>query len=210
MIWIKENYEIVGYVPILKKEYTDDEIREMSKYCQSQHKGWSKLSSLVMHVQGISYSYINDSPRVHNFYAPSTLYKVVSDFGYECFSGFPDFETKQYINQIFDVFENLTLYRVEQHSISFLLKKVDDISDYLSRFMDNYDIKCRIRGKLARTLLTAKSNAINLENLLNLFSDNGLVLSHSIFEEADEEIIEKVKHPRENLRPEKLVKSIYD
>ena len=32
MIWLKENHSLIGYVPILKKEYSEKNIREMSEY----------------------------------------------------------------------------------------------------------------------------------------------------------------------------------
>ena len=55
MIWLKENHSLIGYVPILKKEYSEKNIREMSE--NSCYEGWSRLSMLVMKIQGIEFSY---------------------------------------------------------------------------------------------------------------------------------------------------------
>lgn len=208
MIWIKENDEIVGYVPILKKEYTDDEIREMSKYCYSYSKGWSKLSSLVMHIQGISYAYISNRPTVDFFEAPSTLYDVSSDFNYECFFSYSDFQIEPYIKQIFDVFENLTLYKVENYTISDLSKQFNAMTAFLSRFVSGYELT-PVRNSFEHTLSIAETNATEIQYLFKFFSDNGLVLSHPLFQEADNAIIEKVKQ-RRDLRTTRLVKSIYE
>lgn len=210
MIWLKENDELVGYVPILKKEYSDAQIRRMSEYCQSDYKGWSKLSTLVMHIQGISYAYISKAPVVAFFEAPIALYDIKCDLFFECSSNnSSDPRIKSYINQIFDVFENLTLYKVEQHSISDISKKFDETASYLNHFL-NQDIFFSIRNDFNRMLSTASKNAISIQELFEVFSDNELVLSHSLFKEADDELIEELKRPRENLRSEKLVKSIYD
>ncbi len=53
MIWLKENQKLAGYVPILKKDYNEKEIRQMSEYhC---YQGWSALSRFVMKIQGIEF-----------------------------------------------------------------------------------------------------------------------------------------------------------
>lgn len=209
MIWIREKDEIVGYVPILKKEYSENEIREMSKYCHSRSKGWSKLSRLVMKIQGISYAYIQAST-ISPFEAPFTLYDVKSDFSYECFLDYySDSQVKSYIHQIFDVFENLTLYKVEHHSISQLSEKVSDMCHYLSRFVKR-DIANSVMSSFEDTLEMAGSNAKYIEDLFKLFADNSLILSHNIFEEANDEILEKVHQQRDNLSPQRLIKCSSD
>lgn len=211
MIWIKENDEIVGYVPMLKKEYSDDEILEMSKYCQSYYKGWSKLSSFVMHLQGISYAYISHKPIVDFFDAPLRLYDIKSDFYYECldFDLLPYDIVKPYTDQVFDVFENLILYKVEHYPISDLKQKVYEMADYLSNFVDSSIISSVRTNFNAVTLSIASANAKNIENLFKIFSKNGLTLSHNLFQEADDAIIEKLKQKRD-CRTGRLIKNIND
>lgn len=81
MIWIKNNGEIVGCVPMLKKKYAEEQIRQMSKY--HGYTGWSYLSETVMKIQGISYEYYGGPDEWDNYEAPKTLAEVNFSFKYE-------------------------------------------------------------------------------------------------------------------------------
>ena len=205
MIWIKENDKLVGYVPVLKKEYTDDEIRKMSEHCQYDYDRWSKSSALVMPLQVISYAYNGKKPTVDFSDVPKALYDITFDF---CFWPFIASKPISYTHQIFDVFENLTLYKVEQYSISDVTKKFDETTSYLSKFL-NEDTIFSVKNNFKNLLSTADATAKNIEDLFDCFLRNGLSLSHLLFMETSAELIEEFKQPRENLRRERLVKSIY-
>ena len=175
----------------------------MSKHFEN----WSKLSALVMHIQGISYAYLGDKPCADISDAPHTLYELNCDFNYECFYQSCNVEMHQYINQIFDVFQNLTLYEVSTYSISDLTKQINKITNYLQFLPKNCtsSLNCNFNNFLS----IADNNAKNIEKLLNTFSENNLTLSHSIFDIADEEMIKNLKQ-RRNLRKGRLIKSIHN
>jgi len=207
MIWIKENDELVGYVPVLKKVYTDDEIREMSNHSFLQPREWSKLSSLVMHIQGISYIDYDEHTMIRlTFDAPLRLYQIEHEFNYECLLPLDNSSLIPYIKQVFDVFENLTLYKVENYSISNLEKEFKEKLDYISHFIDTESINISlIYLNFQHTLSIAEQNSSNIQKLFEIFSSNGLILSHNLFEEADEEIISQLKQRRQG-RPIRLIK----
>lgn len=203
MIWIKEKNNIVGYVPVLTKQYSDDEIREMSQ----DFRGWSTLSTLVMHIQGITSSYSGDKPVVKYSNAPLTLYDITFDFHdfyreYLCFDEIP-----QYINQIFDVFQNLTIYKVSTYHIPDLTKNIDDIINHLQLFIPEKSTTS-LRSDFNNLLSIAEYNAERFEELMITFLENNLTLSDSLFDTADEEMIKTLKQ-RRKFRKGYLHKSIH-
>lgn len=210
MIWLKENHSLIGYVPVLKKEYTEKDIREMSKYHCFQ--GWSKLSGLVMQIQGIEFVYNSCYPRESYRVRPERIVDVFCDFDFECFT-FPDVPVmEKYIRQIFDLFENLTLYKVEEHSeeeikesslqVRHALKQViANLSKLPEIFqLDNIDetikeIKessLQVKRTHQRIIAYAERSATNLSKLQKMFQDKGYLLSHNIFANINETISKEI------------------
>lgn len=193
MIWIKNNEEIIGCVPILKKKYTEDQIRQMSKY--SCYSGWSNLSATVMNIQGINYEYHGSADESYSYEVPKTLAEVNFSFKYEFFWN-PSYPVVDlYIKQVFDVFENLTLYKVQHYSEEQFKEKLE----YLKR--DLSYIVCKktfssIEYELDSIMYEAEENAKTLENVLSVFSSHNLNLSNKIFQEPDNSIIEKIYKKR--------------
>lgn len=201
MIWLKENQKLVGYVPILEKEYEEMEIREMSKYhCYS---GWSKLSEFVMKIQGIEFVYYYgiDETTITDLTEVQRLVDVRFCFDFECFLQ-DDFRyyniikdslrMKIYKNQIFDVFQNLTLYKLKELSEKEAKEEIAQEKEILERLalynIDKYllDIKCR-----------AEKSSNNLSNLLKMFENNVYISGkHYLFANIDEAITKKIYEER--------------
>lgn len=187
MIWLKETHSLVGYVPILKKEYSEKNIREMSEY--SCYEGWSRLSELVMKIQGIEFSY-NDSS---NHYRVETqrLVDIRFDFGFECFLLPTDPRMEKYRSQIFEVFGNLKLYKVEEHSEEEMKEKIAQITQTLEQLVSTQTLSY-IDYDISRCISTAETASTNLFNLQKMFEDKGYLLSHDIFANINETLSKKI------------------
>ncbi len=188
MIWLKENHILVGYVPTLKKEYSEQDIREMSKY--SCYQGWSRLSKLVMQIQGIGFEY-NGGFSNHYRVETQRLVDICFNFDFECFLLPTDPRMEKYRSQIFEVFENLTLYKVEQHSKEEIKEKIAQIKHTLEQLVSiktlsgiDYDISVYIRS--------AESSFSNLCKLQKMFEDKGTPLSHDIFANINKTLSKKI------------------
>jgi len=140
--------------------------------------------------------------------ASKTLAEVNCGFEFECFLVSSDFRIKSYISDIYNVFENLTLYKVKFYSESQLKDKIESLKKELSYFIDDKTTDI-IDFDFRQTLMIAERNSEYLEKLLQLFSDNGLKLFHEIFQDADDAVI-KEAYKQRKIRKEKLSKSIYD
>ena len=192
MIWLKENHSLVGYVPILKKEYSEENIREMSEYhCYS---GWSVLSSLVMNIQGIEFSYYGSSSD-HYRVKTQRLVDICFGFNFECFTLPSDPRMKKYISQIFDVFENLTLYKVEEHSEEEIKEQIAQIKHSLEHLISSKTLSA-IDSDISYRIDDAEISATNLSNLQKIFEDKGYLLSHDIFANINKTISKKIYRKR--------------
>lgn len=192
MIWLKENHSLVGYVPILKKEYSEENIREMSEY--HYYGDWSALSILVMEIQGIEFSYYGG---FSNHYRVKTqrLVDICFGFGFECFV-FPSApKMEKYISQIFDVFENLTLYKVEEHSEKELKERIAQIKHTLEQLVSTKTLSA-IDFDISDLIDDAESSATNLSNLQKIFEDKGYLLSHDIFANINKTLSKKIYKKR--------------
>lgn len=170
MIWLREGDNIVGYAPMLKKEYSDDEIHQMSKF--SYYEGWSQLSRFVMEMQGIEYEDDADFG-----YAKCSIPKPIdacSDFTFECsWEGLENKECmKTYIKQIYDVFQNLKLYRIQQYSIANMHTAAKSAKEDMKLFISNHTIESMYKD-IERKVISAENFAEKLKELLNLFSKQG-------------------------------------
>ena len=192
MIWLDKEEEFWGCVPVLKKNYTETQIREMSKH--SAYIGWSNLSSLVMRIQGINEDFNGGFMHHYVCKAPKKLIDVDFSFSFECFYN-SDAENIQYIKQIVDVFEHLTLYVVEKRSkkqmhntVAVALRNIQGFVS--SRTFDSvkYDINHFFEG--------TKKTVDNLDKLLVLFDKFSLGLTHDLIVEPNEEIIKMVNEER--------------
>lgn len=176
MIWLKEDEKVVGYVPILKKQYSEEEIWKMNKY--SLYQGWSELAKIVMQIQGIKY--INANPYTYYEFEAKRLVDVKFGFYFEF--GEDNFH---YISQTFQVFENLVFYKMEEYSKTEIKEKVSRITSEMEQFISKKTLD-DIKGDIKGLVREAKRNDKDLCNLQNIFSANGYKLSHSLFESPDE------------------------
>ena len=193
MIWLKENQNLVGYVPILQKEYTEDEIREMSKY--SCYQGWSSLSRLVMEIQGIGYKFY-EGYRI--CYGPETIKRLVDisfSFDFECFLLPDDERMKTYRRQIFEVFENLTLYKVKENSEKKVKQNISRAKRTLKQLVSNKTLS-GIDFDVRNSIREAKAVSERLATLQKMFVIHDYRLTHDLFANADEEIQKKIYEER--------------
>lgn len=197
MIWFKENEKIIGCVPILKKEYISEEIREMSNMdCITN--GWTELSQLVMQIQGISYSYKDTFSKrsCYKIEASRTLADIEFKMRWlECFSRPSNPMMKKYIRYIFEVFKNLTLYKVKSYSEEELKEKMEKMEEEFKFIITekSFDI---LKTDLEEIRQRAEDNTIHLHRINNIFYENGLILTGDLFKEADETILRKVYKTR--------------
>lgn len=195
MIWLKEKKKIVGYVPILKKEYSEQEIREMSKY--KGYQGWSTLSILVMQIQGIGYEdYDYSYPRLLYSSDAKRLVDVSFFFQFECFSIPNNPIMEQYIPQIFKVFENLTFYKVEEYSIEQMRRKTENAKKEIEQLISEKTLNY-INNDIKNFLLNVEETTKKLTDLQKLFKSKGYKLNHSLFESANPEILNQIYEQRE-------------
>lgn len=188
MIWLKENHSLVGYVPILKKEYSEKNIREMSEY--SCYEGWSNLSELVMKIQGIEFLYYGG---FNNHYRVETqrIVDIKFDFGFECFLLQTDPRMEKYRSQIFDVFENLTLYKVEELSEEKIKESISQVKHTIEQLVSIRTLS-NIDYDISNLMNYAKRSATNLSNLQKMFEDKGYILSHDLFANINKTISKKI------------------
>ena len=182
MIWLKENEVIVGYVPFLKKEYTENSIREMSKY--SCYDDWSKLSELVMKIQGIGYS-----SNVWHYYEikPKRLIDISFDFEFECFLQPNAPRMDDYLSQIFDVFENLTFYRVGELSKEKIYERIEQIKQEIELLVSDETL-LSIYADISKFNSSAEIATSNLQKLQKMFAINGYTLSNNLFVSSDAQV----------------------
>ena len=190
MIWLKENQSIVGCVPSLKRTYSEKEIRQMSKY--NCYPGWSELSKFVMKIQGIGFLYdggFSDKYKV----GAQRLVDICFDFDFECFL----FPSDLYLIQIFDVFENLTLYKLEELSEKEIKKELSQAKKKLERLVSVKTL-FNIDKDFSNTLRVAERSFTNLSNLQKLLIKKGYILEKSqLFANIDESTMKKIYDERE-------------
>lgn len=197
MIWLEEKGKIVGYVPMLKKEYSEQEIKQMSEY--SCYQGWSELSILVMQIQGIAYKKYSCSFPYRLEYGSDAkrLVDVSSNFDFECFL-LPSDSTiiKHYIPQIFEVFKNLTFYKVEEYSRKQMSEKIETAKREIEQLISEKTLSA-INHDIENTLNNVKRVTERLSKLQRLFESKGYKLNHTLFEDADSEILKQIYEERE-------------
>ena len=193
MIWFKKEEKLIGYVPLLSKEYNSNEIRNMSK---NSARRISSLSEFVMQIQAISYSYFREGEHYKRPTANSLMNVSLHISEWECFSITSDDERKKtYINDIFEVFENLSLYKVKEleieevkNTIKFLTDDIKGFNDSL-KYLLKVEIEESLNRKLEEAINNAESNTEYLEKLKVLFKENDKVLTNPIFKEPDDKVL---------------------
>lgn len=170
MIWMYSNNKIKGYVPTLKKEYTEEEIRSMSFFLNN---GWSKLSRLIMEIQGIKYSQFTIDK--HYKVEVKKLVDITTDFNFEiCWLPEND-QREKYLKFIVDFLLNLTLTKIVEYSetqINGILKYSTKKLKYLVAPETLNDIS----SDLKNIVLTSQNTTYYLKkftthyNLSNIFS----------------------------------------
>lgn len=192
MIWLKENQKLVGYVPILEKEYNKIEIREMSEYhC---YQGWSKLSEFIMQIQGIEFEcYYGFAD--FSITEVQRLVDISFCFDFECFLQ-DNFKMNIYIGQIFDVFQNLTLYKVRELSEKEAKEEIAQAKKLLEGL-----ISIKTLSNIDEDFLSIKSiaenSSNNLSNLQEMFENKGYTLDKlHLFANIDESITKKIYKKR--------------
>ncbi len=193
MIWLKENQNLVGYVPVLKKEYTEEEIREMSEY--SCYQGWSTLSMLVMQIQGIGYKSYEGYRLCYGCETIKRLVDISFTFDFECFLLPDDERMKTYRRQIFEVFENLTLYKVKEHSKKEVKQNISRAKRTLKQWVSNETLS-RIDFDKQKSIRQAEEVSERLATLQKMFVVHDYRLTHDLFANADEEIQKKIYEER--------------
>ena len=193
MIWFKKEEKLIGCVPLLSKEYNSNEIRNMSN---NSARRISSLSEFVMQIQAISYSYFREGEHYKRPTANSLMNVSLDISKWECFSITSDDERKKaYVDDIFEVFEKLSLYKVKEleieevkNTIKFLTDDIKGFNDSL-KYLLKVEIEESLNRKLEETINNAESNTEYLEKLKVLFKENDKVLTNPIFKEPDENVL---------------------
>lgn len=194
MIWLKENSQFCGYVPMLRREYTEKSIREMSKY--SFYDGWSRLSELVMKIQGIGYKFYGSFSEYYDV-EPQSLAEICFDFDFECFLVPNESKIEIYRGQILDVFQNLTLYKVEEISEEELKKKVAEAKQHLNYFVSDRTLSA-IDYDVSSFIRCAESSFANLSKTQKMLEDMGCPITQVLFSNIDENLRKEIYKPRES------------
>lgn len=189
MIWFKEDENLVGYVPILNRTYSTDEIIEMTRLCW-YFDVWSNLSQLVMQIQGIRYSVEEDMSPDH-IYEIKRLIDIDFKFHFEC-CNIPSewWRIQPYTEYVFEVLENMTLYKVATYSRKGMRAEIAKAKRILEPFVSDDaldDISCNV----SEFISSAERTSDNFAKLQKLFADRGLVSTHKLFEEVIDEKIRK-------------------
>ena len=182
MIWLKENNNFCGYIMVLKKEYSEKEIRDMSRY--HGYQGWSQLSQLVMIIQGIEFSYLGTSHKYR--IETQRIADIRFGFDFECFFCQTD---RMYRKQIFEVFKNVKMYKIREYSS----EKWSKIGHMIMELVSSKTFSHVDRDINRDVDIVSR----NFEKLQKMFEDKGYPLSHNIFANVNEEILEKIYLERE-------------
>ena len=100
-----------------------------------------------------------------------------------------------YRRQIFEVFENLTLYKVKEHSEKKLKQNISRTKRTLKQWVSN-DTLSRIDFDVQKSISQAKRVSENLETLQKMFVAHDYRLTHDLFANANEEIQKKIYEER--------------
>ena len=164
MIWMYSNDKIKGFVPTLKKEYTEEEIRSMSFFLNN---GWSKLSRLIMEIQGIKYSQFTID--THYKVDVKRLIDITTDFNFEtCWLPEPE-QRKKYLNYVIEFLTNLTLTKMVEYTED----QVNAILKYSTRKLGHIvtpQTLNNIQSDLKNLILISKNTAYYLKKFANHYS----------------------------------------
>lgn len=202
MIWLKEGEKLLGFVPTLKKEYGEEEIKKMSNNTSSMI---SSLSEFVMQIQGVTAEFYEEGRTIKKIPENSLVEVSLNLRRWECFNSVSNpTRTQNYVEDIFDVFENITLHKFVELRTKDVKKTIDFLSKEVNAFNEifNYLLKVEVESQLniqlAKKIQIAESNTECLERLMQLFSGAGKTLDKNKFfdQNPDEETKKKLAEER--------------
>lgn len=148
------------------------------------------INARLWKIQGIEFSY-NGGFNNHYRVETQRLADIRFDFDFECFLLPSDSRMEKYRSQIFDVFENLTLYKVEEHSEEEIKESIAQVKHTLEQLVSTKTLSA-IDYDISNFIAYAESSAINLSNLQKMFQDKGYLLSHDIFANINKTLSKKI------------------
>lgn len=195
MIWLREGNNLVGYAPMLNKEYSEEEIRRMSNY--SCYEGWSELSKFVMRMQGIGYEYSNGQD--YEEYEDG-IYKPIdawTNFDFECFCISPDNDRRMqvYLKQIYEVFKNLKLYRIETRNIKHIYESAEAAKESMKDFISEKTLSS-IDEDIKNILENPNNCTANLNKVLTLFSNYNYPFPYKMYDIPSNEVLKQLNAER--------------
>lgn len=212
MIWLNENGKMIGYVPLLKKEYTEEEILDMSK-CNGKD-GFSELSKFIMQIQGFTgyyreyYTYYFQHTPIYypvyrlvdttfNFYSlDSEIFSLDSNIYLDNhYNDYPNSKLCKYVDWIIEVLENLTLYKVEEYLEDDLYKEIPKVLEQIIK----KDTLHLINGDIKWNITHAKYASNYLKDLNKIFIYRGydLTSNKNIIKDITDDLKEKIYEKRE-------------
>ena len=203
MIWLVEGKNLVGYAPMLKKGYSVEEVRHMCGVNSS-----TELAKMLSNMQETRYNMsflggriIGGEERLVDVkfsfdfeFLPWVESNNEEEIGLDLYYIKYD-EEEKYLKSIFDVFEKLVLYKVSCFTQEEMQKKVENIKQELEPFMSKRTL-AKIEDEAKNLIETAQRTSKNLNETLKMFSDRGYILSHSLFEIPDKEVLEQLYRER--------------
>ena len=102
---------------------------------------------------------------------------------------------KTYRRQIFEVFENLTLYKVKVHSKKEVKQNISRAKRTLKQWVSNETLS-RIDFDKQKSIRQAEEVSERLATLQKMFVVHDYRLTHDLFANADEEIQKKIYEER--------------
>lgn len=202
MIWLKHGEKLLGFVPTLKKEYSEDEIKKMSNNTSSMI---SSLSEFVMQIQGITAEFYEEGRTIKKISENSLVEVSLNLRRWECFNAASNpTKTQNYVEDIFDVFGNITLHKFVElgikdvkETINFLAKEVNTFNEVFNYLLE-VEVESQLNIQLEKNIQIAESNAECLELLMQLFLETGKILEKDkLFDQnPDEETKKKLTEER--------------
>ena len=189
--WKKGSVKAIGYVPVLKRQYSEAEIRDMSK----NKVGWSVLSRFVMMVQGIGFSQDCFMNSIHEDVKRLIDIDFTFLFEMELFYNEHPMED-EYFKQIKKVLENLLLYKVSgEISYMEIVEKSQFVKTYLEHLTDASTLDWFANGIEPLFYESAKNTTENFQKVIKKLA----IPTDNMFKESNDFFIEEVNRKRKSL-----------
>lgn len=182
--------KLCGYVPVLKKEYSFEEIRDMSYFLKDGSV--SKLSILVCDLQGIYCS-----SKGHIYEPSKRIISIPFCFNFECIDS-TSAKYNHYIDLIWDVLINIDFFKVIELSEEDLRCKIESSLNSLKWFVSDCSLN-QINDEFNLTKKLAAKNKSNISKLRQQCKKRGFKSNHNIFTQKNvsPEIMQKLYERRE-------------